>query len=203
MKPLTPQQMLEETKLVKHYAGSIAYGTNLPSSDTDFRGIFCAQPINIRTPFFPVREVSDQSEEDTKLFELTHFMKLCLDCNPNIVETLWVDESDIVHTTPAYEMLRANRERLLSSKIAFSTSGYAMAQLKRIKGHNKWINTPQPKEKPQQCDYVSLVQWLGDEKVMPSGFKLADFSENRHFVAYGSNTFGLYYKACRFAICPQ
>lgn len=132
------EKFLEKT-IVKHYAGSLAYGTNLPTSDIDFRGIFVADEINIRTPFFPVREVSDQTEDDTKLFELSHFMKLTLDCNPNIIETLWVDESDITFRTPAYDLLRENRHELLSSKIAFTTSGYALAQLKRIKGHNKWL----------------------------------------------------------------
>ena len=135
----TAQQLMKDNMLVKHFAGSIAYGTNLPTSDTDYRGIFCADPINVRTPFFPIREAEDATEEDTKLFELAHFMKLCLDCNPNVVETLWVDSSDITYTTPAYQLLRDHREALLSSKIAYTTSGYAMAQLKRIKGHDKWI----------------------------------------------------------------
>ena len=181
---------MQDNMLVKHFAGSIAYGTNLPTSDVDYRGIFCADPVNVRTPFFVVREVEDASEEDTKLFELAHFMKLCLDCNPNIIETLWVDDADIVTRTPAYDLLRENRYKLLSSKIAFTTSGYAIAQLKRIKGHNKWINNPQPEAKPQQKDFVSLVQWFGEEKVMPRDFQLPQ----SHFrlVPYGSETYGLY-----------
>ena len=155
MKPRSAQELMRENLLVKHYAGSHAYGTALPSSDVDFRGIFCADPINVRTPFFNVRECEDQAEEDTKYYELAHFMKLCLDCNPNIVETLWVDGRDLVVTTTAYDVLRAERYKLLSSKIAFTTSGYALSQLKRIKGHNKWINNPQPKEVPQLKDFAS------------------------------------------------
>jgi hypothetical protein len=203
MKIKTAQQMMVENTLVKHYAGSISYGTNLPTSDVDFRGVFASDPVNIRTPFFPVREVTDTEEEDTKLFELTHFMKLTIDCNPNVVETLWVHESDIVATSPAYEMLRSNRERLLSTKIAHSTTGYAMSQLKRIKGHNKWINNPQPVEKPQQHDYVTLIQWFGLEKVMPSYFGLGNYNEGHQLVSYGSNTYGLYKNADRSSIRPQ
>lgn len=139
MKPRTAQELIKDNLLVKHYAGSHAYGTALPTSDVDFRGIFVADPVNILTPFFPVREAVDSDEEDTKFYELAHFMKLCLDCNPNIVETLWVDHDDIVHRTPAYDYLRAYRTRLLSSKAAFTFSGYAVSQLKRIKGHNKWL----------------------------------------------------------------
>lgn len=133
------QQMMVNNTIVKHYAGSISYGTNIATSDVDYRGVFSADPVNIRTPFFPVKECSDLTEEDTKLYELTHFVRMCIDCNPNIIETLWVDESDIVITSPAYQLLRDNRERLLSKKIAHTTSGYAFSQLQRIKGHNKWL----------------------------------------------------------------
>jgi predicted nucleotidyltransferase len=138
--PKTAEQLMVDNLIVKHRAGSHAYGTNIETSDEDYRGIFCADPVNLLTPFFPVREADDQSEEDTKLYELAHFMKLCLDCNPNINETLWVDPSDIVATTPAYEHLRANREYLLSSKVAFTFSGYAVSQLKRIVQSKKKVN---------------------------------------------------------------
>jgi len=188
----TAQELMTDNLLVKHLAGSLAYGTNLPTSDIDYRGIFCADPVNIRTPFFTVREATDADEEDTKFYELTHFMKLCLDCNPNIIETLWVDDDSIEFRTVAYDHLRDNRHRLLSSKLAFTFSGYALAQLKRIKGHNKWINNPQPTIKPQQKDYVSLVQWFGKTKMMPRDFNLGDFRNDHRVVGFGGETFGLY-----------
>lgn len=183
------EELMRENMLVKHYAGSLAYGTNLPTSDVDFRGIFCADPVNVRTPFFKVKECEDKNEEDTKLYELTHFFQKCLDCNPNIVETLWVEESDIIQTTDAYKYLRENREELLSSKIAFTTSGYAHAQLKRIKGHNKWINNPQDEEPPRQIDFVSLVQWYGPEKMFK--INLEEFLDGYRLVPYGGNIFGI------------
>ena len=122
------EELMKDNMLVKHYAGSISYGTNLPTSDVDFRGVFCGDPVNIRTPFFTVRECEDTLEEDTKLYELSHFMKLCLDCNPNVIETLWVNDTDITFRTAAYDLLREHRHGLLSSKVAFTTSGYAIAQ---------------------------------------------------------------------------
>lgn len=190
MKPRTPQELMQENCIVKHYAGSHAYGTNIASSDVDFRGIFVADPINLRTPFYPIKEVEDSSEEDTKFYELAQFMKLALDCNPNVVETLWVDEQDVVLSTPAYEILRAAAPKLLSSKIAFTTSGYALSQLKRIKGHNKWINNPQSVDAPKQIDYISLVHNFTGGKTFK--IDLRDFAENHRLVPYSGNTFGLY-----------
>lgn len=176
--------------LVKHYAGSIAYGTNLPTSDVDFRGIFVADPISIRTPFFPVMELSDSSEEDTKYYELSQFVKLAVDCNPNIIETLWVDPVHVVHSTPAYELLRRERAKMLSVKVAYTTAGYALSQLKRIKGHHKWINQPQPVQPPQQKDYMSLVHNFTADQI----FKLSmdQISAGYRLVPYSANIYGVY-----------
>jgi predicted nucleotidyltransferase len=190
--PKTPEELIKSNLLVKHFAGSIAYGTNLPSSDTDYRGIFCAEPINLLTPFFNVKECTDTSEEDTSLWELSHFMKLCLDCNPNVVETLWVDDQHIVHRTAAYDKLREHRSDFLSKKIAFTTSGYALAQLKRIKGHNKWISNPQPIEAPTQSQFVSLVYNMTEAKVLPRDFNFHQLGKTHFLVAYGNDMYGMY-----------
>ena len=183
------EQLMRDNMIVKHLAGSQAYGTSLPTSDVDYRGVFCAEPINLLTPFYTVNEVTDVNEEDTKLYELAHFMKLCLACNPNIVETLWVDEEDITFTTPAYEFLRSHRSEFLSSKIAFTTSGYAIAQLKRIKGHNKWINNPQSEEPPRQIDFVSLVQNFSTIKMFK--IDLNEYRQGYRLHPYGRDIYGL------------
>jgi len=185
-------ELMRDNMLVKHYAGSLAYGTNLPTSDVDFRGVFCADPVNIRTPFFPVRECEDVNEEDTKLYELSHFMKLCVDCNPNIIETLWCSPEDIIYNTPAYEMLRQNRHKLLSSKIAFTTSGYAISQLKRILSHEKWISNPQPEEAPKPKDFVSMIQYFGKDKMLK--FDISEWNDGHRLVPYGNNVYGVYYE---------
>jgi predicted nucleotidyltransferase len=140
MKVKTAQQLMSDNLICKHYAGSHAYGTSLPTSDIDFRGIFVADPLNIRTPFYRVEEVSDTSEEDTKFYELNQFMKLAMDGNPNIMESLFVDKDDVTFSTPAYELLRAHANQLLSAKLAFTYSGYATSQLKRMSQSKKKVN---------------------------------------------------------------
>ena len=189
MKVKTAQELMRDNLLVKHLAGSHAYGTALPTSDTDYRGIFCADPVNLLTPFYTIKEVEDTNEEDTKYYELSHFFKLCLDCNPNIVETLWIHPFDVVDASDAYWFLREHRQEFLSSKIAFTTSGYALAQLKRIKGHNKWINNPQPVEPPRQIDFVSLVQNFTDRKMFK--INLEEYRTGYRLVPYGHDIYGL------------
>lgn len=189
---MNADELRKKNLICKVMSGSRAYGTNIETSDTDMRGIFCADPINLLTPFFPVREVEDATEEDTKYYELAHFVKLLVDQNPNIVELLWVREEDVLTRTPAYDYLRAHRTDFLSSKIAFTTSGYAYAQLKRIKGHNKWIMNPQPVEAPQEREYIHLVQWFGEGKMLKNAFDITDYENTHRAITYGNKLYGLY-----------
>ena len=184
------QALMQQNLLVRMLAGSHAYGTNLPSSDVDYRGLFFAPPECIRTPFFNLTEVSDTSEEDTKYYEISQFMKLYTLANPNILELLFTDRSKIELTSDPYELLRANASKLLSKKVAFTFSGYALAQLKRIKGHNKWINNPQPVNPPRQIDYVSLIQNFTQEQVFK--LNIEDLKNDWVMLPYGSDLYGLY-----------
>lgn len=185
-----PSVLLEDHLIVKHISGSRAYGTSTTTSDTDYRGIFCADPVNIRTPWFPIYEIENKNDgNDTVYYELSKYLKLLVDQNPNIVETLWVDTTDIIYFNDIYTRLRVKRQELLSSKLAFTFSGYAIAQLKRIKGHNKWINNPQTIEPPAQIDFVSLIQWFGGVKVQK--LYLSDFRDNYRLIPYGKDIYGL------------
>lgn len=176
--------------LVKHIAGSKAYGTDTPESDTDIRGIFLAEPKNILTPFFPVMEKQGDGE-DEKYYELRNYMKLYCEGNPNILETLWVDWSDVLEHGVSYLVLREAAEALLSKKVAFTFSGYAFSQLQRIKGHNKWINNPQPIEKPKHKDFVKLVQSFGPVPLMPRDFDINQYKNGWSLVHYSNDLYGL------------
>lgn len=177
--------------IVTCYGGSLAYGTNLPTSDVDIRGIFCAEEKAIRTPFHTVREVNMEDEEDGKLYELNNFMKLYVDMNPNILELLWVDDKSIITSSEPYEHLRSFRDQLLSTKAAFTFTGYAMQQMKRIKGHNKWINNPQPEEQPVAMNFMKHVQNLTDAKVISRTFDISSYQNTHILVPYGGGIFGM------------
>lgn len=171
--------------------GSIAYGTNIATSDIDIRGIFCAEEKAIRTPFHTVREVDLEDQEDGKLYELTNFMKLYVDMNPNILELLWVDEKSILTTSEEYKHLRSYREQLLSTKAAFTFTGYAIQQLKRVRGHNKWLNNPQPEKAPVRMDYFRLIHNYGEEKLLPKEFNIQNFQDNHILIPYGSDIYAV------------
>lgn len=193
MKPRSAEEMVRDNLIVKHFAGSRAYGTNLPTSDVDIRGIFLADDLYYRSPWLNVEEYADPQDEDTKYYELSKFMKLLSEQNPNIVESLWVDGDDILKDSDAYWVLRTVREKLISSKVAFTYSGYAHEQLKRIKGHSRWLNNPKPVKAPSEIEFISLVQDFTPEKVLKYGKKEMEIDRLDHrLIPYGGNIFGMY-----------
>jgi len=181
------ENLLKTNVIVKHLAGSKSYGTNTPESDTDYRGIFFADRKSINTPWFKIEQITDPTEEDTVFFELSKFMKLAVDQNPNVIETLWVPNDCVVKSTPVYELLRSHRHALLSSRAALTYSGYGLSQLKRIKGHNKWINNPEPQDAPKQRDYLFLVHNNTPDKILK--FNIDEFESDHRLISVGNNVF--------------
>lgn len=179
--------------LVKHYAGSIAYGTNLPSSDTDFRGIYCDPPRGIVTPWTPARteQWSDPTEEDTVITELHKYMIGYVDGSPNVLETLWVDRNDIVSGSDVYDYLRSMAPNLLSKKLRYTFGGYALGQMKRIKGHNKWINNPKDVTPPLRQDYFKMIQNFMPEQIFAKDFDIKKYDAGHYLVPYGNDIYGV------------
>lgn len=111
-------------------SGSHAYGTNLPSSDEDTRGV-CIPPAEYVLGLKEWEHHEDKSV-DTFIYSLHKFVRLALQCNPNIIELLHVREEDILKITYSGNQLR-NARHLFLSKRAFKTfGGYAFAQLQLL-----------------------------------------------------------------------
>ncbi len=132
-------------------AGSRAYGTNTPESDYDYRGV-CI-PLN-RDYYFGFKkfEQYEDKENEIVIYDLRKTLQLISECNPNMVDLLYADRSTVNKITPFWERVQANRELFLSKKARFTYTGYAYAQLKRIKTHRNYLLNP-PKKKPERKDY--------------------------------------------------
>lgn len=180
----------EDMLIAKMLTGSHAYGMATPTSDVDIRGIFVAPQRCIRTPFYVIKEQNIAEEEDTKYYELNQFVKLAVDCNPNIIELLWSDPLALIQDSDEYQMLRQAAPSLLSSKIAFTTSGYAFAQLKKITSRDKWINNPQPEQSPLAKDYVSLVHNFTPDKLFK--IKIEDYNQGYVLTRYDGDILAIH-----------
>jgi len=89
---------------------------------------------------------------DAVIFSLRKFIKLAADCNPNVIELLFVQPEDILVQSFIGKMVRENRNLFLSARAKFRYTGYAISQLKRINTHRRWLLNP-PKEKPTRVMY--------------------------------------------------
>ena len=139
--PSQPEWLKERTIFLTRY-GSHAYGTSTPSSDLDVRGV-AIPPRDYILGFSKTFEQSISSTPvDLCIYGLQKFMNLAADCNPSIIEVLWVDDSDILLETSLGKKLRDHKQLFLSQKAKHTFSGYALSQLKRIRAHRRWLLSP-------------------------------------------------------------
>lgn len=122
--------------LVRH--GSHAYGTNVATSDEDFKGV-CIPPKQYFLGTMHRFEQAELKDPDAVIYEIRKFFDLAANCNPNIIEVLHTDPKDHFVVSPIGEIILAHKDDFLSKKIKFTFSGYAVAQLKRIKLHYRWV----------------------------------------------------------------
>lgn len=136
--------------LTKH--GSTAYGTNLPTSDLDIKGVAVAPREYYLGFLHSFEQAESRGAMDSVVYDIRKFFKLAADCNPNIIELLFVDQSDWILATGYWDDIYRHRDLFLSQKVQHTFSGYAVAQLKRINTHRSYLLNP-PKKKPERADY--------------------------------------------------
>jgi predicted nucleotidyltransferase len=131
--------------------GSHAYGLATETSDVDLKG-FAIPPAEYFHGFLRKFEQAESRNPDMTIFDIRKFVQLAADCNPSVIEILWVDESEIIQINRFGRMLLDNREKFLSQKAKWTFCGYSMAQLKRIKVHRKYLLHP-PTHKPTRSEF--------------------------------------------------
>lgn len=157
---------LKDRTILLIVGGSRCYGLATESSDVDIKGVCVAPkpyyfglqrfeqadaPVHMNSFVPNLTEEEQEAVKKTKIegavYELTKFVKLAIDCNPNILDLLYCRDSEVRQISKAGEVLRENRDLFLSKKAKHTFSGYAHSQLNRIKGHREWLLNP-PKTEP-------------------------------------------------------
>jgi hypothetical protein len=95
-------------------AGSHAYGLNTPTSDVDIKGI-AVPPREYFLGFANSFEQAESKDPDMCVFDIRKFFRLAAECNPNIIEMLWCDESEHRCVTQPGRWLIDARERSSST----------------------------------------------------------------------------------------
>ena len=149
--------MKRENELVfKVIAGSKAYGLDLPTSDTDIRGIYI-QPNETLLGYGYQEQEADRTN-DIVYYELNRFITLLMGNNPNIIENLFVPEDMILFFDDKINPLYQNRHKFLTKKIKYTFGGYAISQIKKARGLNKKIVNPMDEEKKTPLDFCYIFE---------------------------------------------
>lgn len=121
------------------YRGSIAHGMYVPNTDPnsiddkDVMGVFIA-PIS---HYIGTRKVKDTREKWYKEWDCVHYELLKLvglleKGNPNVLSLLWLNDRYVIHRSPEWDTIVANRDAFSSRAVYHSFVGYAHGQLHRM-----------------------------------------------------------------------
>jgi predicted nucleotidyltransferase len=156
-KLLTPPVWLPQNTMFLATMGSVAYGVAEDTSDFDVYG-FCIPPKKDIFPYaeklygFDTASVFEQYQQhhifdqdalggkgreyDFTIFSIIKYFKLCMEGNPNLLDSLFVPQSCILHSTRVSELIRDNRKLFLTKLIWPRFKGYAYGQLHKASGKN-------------------------------------------------------------------
>jgi uncharacterized protein len=137
-------------------AGSRAYGTQVPGSDEDIRGIYMVPSA----AYLPIEQEPVQLSDDrnnTVYYSLRRCIELLAEANPNVLELLFSPEDCVQIVSKAMEQLILARSIFVTRQCGDTHIGYAMSQIKKARGQNKWINNPKPKAAPRKEDFCYVI----------------------------------------------
>lgn len=141
------------------YMGSVAYGVSDDTSDLDVYG-FAIPPKDYIFPHlrgeiegfstqgerfdqFQMHHILDRDaragrgrEYDMTIYSIAKYFRLCMENNPNMIDSLFVPRRCIIHSTQVGEMVRENRHLFLHKGAWFKFKGYAYSQVHKMKTKN-------------------------------------------------------------------
>jgi len=122
--------------LAKFRGGSYLYGLATPESDIDERGVFLNTEISKILGIEHTQNkhlVKQNSEVDVDYSELREFLTKIKGGATPALEALWAPDDAFEVTTPLFDVVRRNRERLTDvRKVAGGFDGYLRNQIQAV-----------------------------------------------------------------------
>lgn len=152
---ISPPKFLPDNIQYETMMGSIAYGVAEDNSDIDIYG-FCIPPKDMIFPHlrgeimgfgsqckrfeqYQLHHNIDDSakngrgqEVDISIYSIVKYFQLCMENNPNMIDSLFTPAHCILHITEVGNMVRENRKLFLHKGCWPKFKGYAYSQLNKI-----------------------------------------------------------------------
>jgi len=158
---ITPPPFLKNNIHYECIMGSNAYGVSSDDSDIDVYG-FAIPPKDMIFPHLRgeiigfgrqkkrfeqyqqhhIKSKDGKREYDLHIYSIVKYFQLCMDNNPNIIDSLFVPRRCILHSTIIGEHVRENRKIFLHKGSWHKFKGYAYSQV-----HKMSIKNPEGKRK--------------------------------------------------------
>ena len=145
--------------------GSHAFGTATPESDQDTMGVFVMEKSHYLVADEAIRQFADE-RNDNRFYSLKNFLELAGNANPNILDLLFLPGDCILYTSKYWQILQAQRQIFISRQAGKSYCEYAIAQIKKAKGRNKFVHNPQPELPPEAENFCKFIP-IKDSGAMP------------------------------------
>ncbi len=135
--------------------GSVAYGVSSDTSDCDVYG-FCIPPKDMVFPHlrgeiqgfgrqiqrfdqYQQHHVLDRESRktyDLQIYSIVKYFHLCMDNNPNMIDSLFTRNESVLHTTKIANHIRDNRRIFLHKGCWHKFKGYAYSQMHKMRIKN-------------------------------------------------------------------
>ena len=144
---MTEQEMAQANLILKIRTGSKLYGTNTLDSDSDYLGVFipnkkyvlglskCEQ-VEYKTNPSDSGKRNSKTDTDMTLYSLPKFIKLCYENNPNLLETMFVDDKNLLYCNNYGKRLLESFPIFVSKRAKHRFLGYANSQRKKVLNKN-------------------------------------------------------------------
>lgn len=143
---ISPPKFMNTAVQLEVVMGSKAYGVSNDNSDSDIYG-FCIPKRDVVFPHlqgiipgfgrqvqkfeqYQQHHIMDGDKEyDFTIYGIIKYFQLCMDNNPNMVDSLFVPRHCVLYTTRVGELVRENRQLFLHKGSWHKFKGYAYSQL--------------------------------------------------------------------------
>ena len=157
---ISPPAFLATNTHYETIVGSIAYGVADATADMDIYG-FCIPPKNILFPHltgeimgfgrqkkrfeqYQQHHIVDKNrrrEYDLSIYNIVKYFQLCMDNNPNMIDSLFTPQECVLHITKVGQMVRDERRSFLHKGSFHKFRGYSYSQLHKMGGKNPEVGS--------------------------------------------------------------
>jgi predicted nucleotidyltransferase len=149
-------QMSRECVLFTCVAGSRAYGTHTHESDEDIRGLYAVRADHYFNLGTPPAQIADE-RGNIVYFSLRRFIELLAVANPNVLELLFMPPDCVRNSTAEMDWLIQSRNLFITRQCGDTHIGYAISQIKKARGQNKWVNQPKTSNPPMKEEFSYVI----------------------------------------------